>query len=82
MPPVFNSKEVYKEVAKSVANDGKLLELVEDSYLREENKQLARALLDLIPQEYHAGIKDIFCGFMTACKWVNQSPATYSATDT
>ena len=61
---------VFSKLAEKVAENPQLLEQLEYSFIPEERAHLVSALQDLLPQESHAIIKDVFSGLLTHCRQV------------
>ena len=87
-PPTARNKAsaardaVFSQLAIAVAQDKNLLQDLEQSYIAEKRVHFTAALQDLLPQESHVVIKDVWSGFATYCKYVLLNFAWYSNAET
>ena len=71
----------FSQLAIAVAQDKNLLQDLKQSYIDEKRVCFTAALQDLLPQESHVLVKDVWSGFATYCKYVLSNFAWYSPTE-
>lgn len=70
VPPPSARDLVLAELARKVSGDPNLCTLLECSFISEKRDCLIAALRDLLPEEWHVKVKDVWSLFLTYCKWV------------
>jgi len=86
-PTACNKAPAAHDAASSqltiaVAQDKNLFQDLEQSYIAEKRAHFTAALQDLLPQESHVVVKDVWSGFATYCKYVLSNFVWYSVTET